>query len=190
MKEKEWVQRVAVTLESAINERFQAEKSIRVQTGKRLAYTQHIQRYEGERAFVESHKYETDLLLLDALGSSGWIPRVVIEAKLDRVTTHDALTYSAKAATHKAVHPYLRYGILIGNWGESKFPVRLIRHGAHFDFMATWRSSDAAPGEWAMFMDVVADEIKASRALQQMFEKHRSHSRKAVRLLHRPLRFQ
>ncbi len=28
------------------------------------------------------------------------------------ITTHDVITYSHKAATHRQVHPYLRYGIL------------------------------------------------------------------------------
>ena len=44
------------------------------------------------------------------------------------VTTHDALTYSTKAATHKHVHPYLRYGFLAG--GIQTIPGRLIKHGA------------------------------------------------------------
>ncbi len=44
-----------------------------------------------------------------------WKPRVVVEAKLGKVTTNDAITYSQKASTHRAVHPYLRYGIMLGD---------------------------------------------------------------------------
>ena len=50
-------------------------------------------------------RYETDLLVYDALDQDAWIPRVVIECKLEGVTTHDAITYSRKASTHKQVHP-------------------------------------------------------------------------------------
>jgi hypothetical protein len=51
--------------------------------------------------------YQTDLLISERLDDGeDWTPRVVVEFKLGSVTTHDALTYSAKAATHKNVHPY------------------------------------------------------------------------------------
>ncbi|GAB4286004.1 MAG: hypothetical protein Kow0081_4020 [Candidatus Dojkabacteria bacterium] len=63
-----------------------------------------------------------------------------IEAKINSVTTHDAITYSQKAQTHKNVHSYLRYGILIGNRKDYALPGRLFRHGQHFDFMLSWKS--------------------------------------------------
>ena len=42
------------------------------------------------------------------------IPRVVLEFK-SGISTHDVLTYSAKARKHKQVYPYLRYG-LVESW--------------------------------------------------------------------------
>ncbi|GAI54911.1 unnamed protein product, partial [marine sediment metagenome] len=57
-----------------------------------------------------------------------------IEGKINSVTTHGAITYSQKASTHKNVHPYLRYGILLGNRKHYPLPGRLFRHGAYFDF--------------------------------------------------------
>jgi len=60
-------------------------------------------------------KYETDLLVYQKINNEKWKPRIIIEGKINSVTTHDAITYSQKASTHKNVHPYVRYGILIGN---------------------------------------------------------------------------
>jgi hypothetical protein len=71
------------------------------------------------------------------LRENEWKPQIIIEGKLNSVTTHDTITYSQKAATHRNVHPFLRlrYVILIGN--RKYFPLlgRLFRHRAHFDFM-------------------------------------------------------
>jgi len=70
-------------------------------------------------------KYETDLIICQNLSENEWKPRIIIEGKLNSVTTHDAITYSQKAATHKNVHPFLRYGILIGNRKHFPLPGRL-----------------------------------------------------------------
>jgi hypothetical protein len=80
-------------------------------------------------------KYETDLIICQNLSENKWKPRIIIEGKLNSVTTHDAITYSQKAATHKNVHLFLRYGILIGNRKHFPLPGRLFRHGDHFNFM-------------------------------------------------------
>ena len=58
--------------------------------------------------------FETNLCVFETVGSeSVQIPRVVMEFKKS-LSTHDVLTYSAKAARHKQVYPYLRYGLVIG----------------------------------------------------------------------------
>jgi hypothetical protein len=110
----------------------------------------------------------------------------VIECK-QGVSTHDALTYSAKAATHKQVHPYLRYGFLLAGY-ESALPGRLIRHGAYFDFMMFWSAQEPTKSEWADLVEVLADEIETSRTLQALVTKNRVWGRKKFRLLHRQLR--
>src|SRR5690606_30085073 len=61
--------------------------------------------------------FETDLCVFEKRVISGnegeiiEIPRVVLEFKTS-ITTHDVLTYSAKAKQHKQIYPYLRYGII------------------------------------------------------------------------------
>ena len=58
--------------------------------------------------------FETDLLIYEKKESK-IIPRVIIESKVESVTTHDAITYSHKASYHKNVIPFVRYGIMCGN---------------------------------------------------------------------------
>jgi hypothetical protein len=102
------------------------------------------------------------------------------------VNTHDPLTYSAKASTHKHVHPYLRYGFLVG--GMRGIPGRLIKHGAYFDFMASWVSLDPTPEEWSRFIEVLKEEVIASRTIQEILTTTRSASKKRYNILHRPLK--
>lgn len=78
--------------------------------------------------------YETDLLIYEE-NERKRVPRVVIEAKFQKVTTHDAIIYSEKATEHKALMPFLRYGIMIGAMEEAELPWRLVSHGSDFDFM-------------------------------------------------------
>src|SRR5689334_122662 len=51
--------------------------------------------------------FQTDLCVFEAKAGEVVIPRVVLEFKV-RISTHDILTYSAKARKHKQVYPYLR----------------------------------------------------------------------------------
>jgi hypothetical protein len=127
------------------------------------------------------------LLIFDILKEGHWIPRVVVEGKLKSITTHDALTYSAKAATHKHVHPYLRYGILLGDRDDYAVPVRLVKHGAYFDFMIAWRRAKPSEPEWTAFTKLLGEEINASRAMLDLLSTGRSRSRTKYHVLHRPM---
>ncbi|HEY2081967.1 MAG TPA: hypothetical protein VGI88_04220, partial [Verrucomicrobiae bacterium] len=106
LNEKAWAKALAIRLSGDLSKYGIQGSTVAVTDGKKLAYRCEILGYsnddEGE---PELSKYETDLLLSDKESDGRWIPRVVIECKL-KTTTHDALTYSAKAATHKNVHPY------------------------------------------------------------------------------------
>jgi len=146
-RERDWVEAVKNDIEDTLT-----RQGITVAIGYNLPYAFQVGSYRTssdepptnrKRALPEpvtvSHGYQTDLLIGEQLDTNVWVPRVVVEFKFGAVTTHDALTYSAKAATHKNVHPYLRYGIVIGGF-EGQVPRRLIRHGDHFDFMATLAS--------------------------------------------------
>jgi hypothetical protein len=130
-----------------------------------------VSRYRGKNAepvMAEPSKYQTDLLIGERYDDSEeWTPRVVVEFKLGNVTTHDALTYSAKAATHKSIHPYLRYGIVIGNH-PGPVPRRIIRHGHQFDFMMTLASEAAFSDEIDRLLAVLREEVGASRQIEAL----------------------
>lgn len=188
--EKEWVIGLAPLLESALQAVSVDGERVGVAAHKKLPYAHELLDYQGARpGKSQSHAYETDLLLYDQGEGERWIPRVIIECKTEHVTTHDALTYSTKAATHKQVHPYLRYGILIGSWGDYDFPARLFRHGAYFDFMATWRGYKPSDEEWHVLLDTVISEIKASRKIQQMLSSRSAPTGSPLKLVHRLLNF-
>jgi len=155
--------------------------------GYRLAYTNEVLHYEVSGLAVSSqHSYETDVLVRETVAGR-WKPRVVIEMKLAKVTTHDAITYSQKAATHKQVHPYLRYGILIGARQHYPLPGRLFRHGAYFDFMASWVAQNPDPAESDAFVRLLQDEVSASRQLEEIMHESRSLQRRRYTILHRHL---
>jgi hypothetical protein len=98
------------------------------------------------------------------------------------------ITYSQKAATHKNVHPYLRYGILLGNRKHYPLPGRLFRHGAYFDFMLSWPAFEPTGVELDDLVRLIQDEVKASRDLEEIIFHSRDPKRPNYTCLHRPLR--
>jgi len=186
MNELEW----AKSVQGFVNDFLQKNApNLEMLIGANLPYGYEILEYKDNQPSVsKSISYETDLLIIEKTSSSSWIPRVIVECKIDRVTTHDAITYSEKASTHKHVHPYLRYGIILGNRGTYPPPGRLFRHGLYFDFMASWVAFGPTEIEFNILLEILLDEVKASRNLQEMIFKSRSSSRKRYVALHRPLR--
>lgn len=187
--EAEWARRLADRLKRPLRSLARSGSSIDVLVGRRLAYRLESLSYSADNApeLFHASSYQTDVLIAEVSPGKSWTPRVVVETKLGQISTHDALTYSAKAATHKQVHPHLRYGILIGDHGEARVPSRLIRHGAHFDFMAAWRGVSGNRLEWQDLTKILIQEVDASRQLESLVRSARSRDRRPVRLLHRPL---
>ncbi|GJM44079.1 MAG: hypothetical protein DHS20C21_09210 [Gemmatimonadota bacterium] len=190
MSEKTWVEGLSRLLEQGCQHCSGATATVRVASHQRLAYGHETQSYGVGSPETETSVYETDLLVTDhQTDNNSWTPRVVIEGKLGSVTTHDALTYSAKAATHKNVHPYLRYGLLIGSWGDSPLPARVFRHGVHFDFIAVWSGEDPTTREWEVLTQIVTTEIKVSRQIQEFLRDSRRKHRARYSVVHREMRF-
>jgi len=186
MNELEW----AKSVQSLVNDYLQKHAPhLEMRLGVNLPYGYEILEYdeENEPSLSKSISYETDLLVVEKTSTVSWIPRVVVECKIDSVTTHDAITYSEKAFTHKRVHPYLRYGIILGNRGTYPLPGRLFRHGLYFDFMASWVSFEPTESELEILLKILIDEANASKNLQEMIFDSRSSSREKYIALHRPL---
>ena len=103
------------------------------------------------------------------------------------ITTHDAITYSQKALSHKTVHPYLRYGIMLGNRQRYPLPGRLYRHGAHFDFMISFAGTRPTELEMDRFTEIMGAEIAASRQLEKIIYESRLRDRDRYTVLHKRL---
>ena len=189
MTEREWVDSFIPALGERLKVVALKGSTLAVEAGKKLPYAFDVLEYNGaEPSKRNINRYETDILVYDLNADEKWIPRVIIECKLGSVTTHDAITYSAKSVTHKNVHPYLRYGILIGRREHHPLPARLIRHGVNFDFMASWAGTEPSDHEWQSLMEVLVDEVKASRRLQEILTNSRSASRTRYTMVHKPLK--
>ena len=186
MNEIEWAKSVQTLINNQLEKR---DPTLTMKQGAQLPYTSEIRLYHDQLPVTyDAISYETDLLLIESTSDGKWKPRVVIETKIVKVTTHDAITYSEKAFTHKRVHPYLRYGILLGDRKQYPLPGRLFRHGLYFDFMLSWAEEVASPQENQDLLDVLLDEVDASRCLEEMLYNSRSSSRKRYVVLHKPLR--
>jgi hypothetical protein len=173
--EREWARDLAIRLNAELNRRAPADLKIEAKDGVGLLYAYEIHAYQNDIPDVDnlqSSQYETDIMVSEKVDDLKWIPRVVIECKLGTVNTHEPLAYSAKAATHKHVHPYLRYGILIG--GCPRLPRRLVRHGVNFDYMVTWKQYRPDENEWEFFINLLFEELEASNKIQSLLKDSRN----------------
>ena len=188
--ERQWVNGFIEKLEKELRKTSQKGFVMSASDGTKVAYACEIQRYgSDDEPVVTTNKYETDILISDVSSDGTWIPRVIVECKLQKVTTHDALTYSAKASSHRAVHPYLRYGFLAGGRAHYALPARLIRHGQQFDFMISWKAMKASASEWKSFCLLIHQEADASRKLQVLLTDNRSANRVKHSDIHKPMNF-
>ena len=111
-----------------------------------------------------SSAFQTDLCVFEKKSEGISIPRVVMEFKTS-ITTHDVLTYSAKATKHKQIYPYLRYGIVASD--ESTVPGRLFTHNESLDFCASVAGLDNGQLE-VFFEKLLAQEVETSRRLEEI----------------------
>lgn len=187
MREREWVESIIGDIQNSLQ--VHLGNNIEVTSGFKLSYTNEVLSYrkEGLAEDVRTVKYETDIIIKEIINNDLWKPRVIIETKLGSITTHDAITYSQKANTQKQVHPYLRYGILIGKRDHYPLPGRLFRHGQNFDFMQSWKGEKALESEMKTLVDILVAEIQASRTLEEILFNSRSKDRERFTSLHRPL---
>jgi hypothetical protein len=106
--------------------------------------------------------FQTDLCVFEDKAPDVSIPRVVIEFKTG-ITTHDVLTYSAKATRHKQIYPYLRYGVLAS--GERSVPGRVFTHNEGLDFFAAVAGLEQAAFH-VFLSSLLQAEVAASERLE------------------------
>ncbi len=180
--ETDWVKTLRPCIEADLQ-----DAKLSVETSFKLAYSLTVKAHKAQPAGTlladieefDSRAYETDMLIAETT-SARWTPRVVVEFKFDGITTHDVLTYSAKAATHKRIYPHLRYGLVIGK-SKSLLP-KLLWHGHDFDFMLMLPSDATEGSDRAQLCDLLKEEVEASRTLSRLLT-----GRPKAHALHRKL---
>jgi hypothetical protein len=108
--------------------------------------------------------FETDICICERLGDIDF-PRVVIEFK-EGVTTHDILTYSAKAGKHKQIYPCLRYGLLAAK--VSSIPGRFFTHNENLDFFIAAKEYNEPDKVKKLARDLIERELNTSRTLEDI----------------------
>lgn len=138
--------------------------------------------WEIEAQNSSEASFETDMLVYEKANGK-IIPRVIIEAKVGTVTTHDAITYSHKAMYHKNVIPFVRYGIMLGARETYPLPGRLFRHGTNFDFLFSFVDYSPSDLEVDKFVEMIKKETTYSRQIEEILSNSRSPNRKRYYML-------
>ena len=104
--------------------------------------------------------FQTDLCIFERKKNLD-IPRVVLEFKRG-LSTHDVLTYSAKARRHKQVYRYLRYGLVVAK--EKPALSKFYNHNEGLDFCLVANPSKIEK----LLPQLVRKEVAASRQLERV----------------------
>jgi hypothetical protein len=116
--------------------------------------------------------FEQDVLVFERVpdGVTSIVPRVVIELKFGRVTTHDTIVYSEKARRIKVVYPFARYGLVLGH--HTKVPARVLRLGSEFDFIVVVDDDPTAAQE-DQLTGILLEEIELSKGMGDVLDGQR-----------------
>jgi hypothetical protein len=174
MRESEWVSQKIEPIQRRLSA---LDEDLQVLEEKRLPYAHEVYGYEEDGTTkTNTNRYETDILIAEGAATENWKPRVVVEVKLRAINTHNAIAYSQKARTHKHVHPYLRYGVLLADLNYQSLPRKLLRHGTGFDFMIGWEESEPSDEEFDRLIEILLDEVKSSRKFEEVLRSRSSRS--------------
>lgn len=181
MKENDWTKSIC----DLLNDQDFSEE-IHIDTLKKIPYAFEISHFNEEWELdadsFDKTAFETDLVINEKADGK-IIPRVIVEAKVGTVTTHDAITYSHKAMYHKNVIPFVRYGIMLGARETYPLPGRLFRHGTNFDFLFSFVGYEPTEVEKKQFVAMVKREIEYSRQIEEILSNSRSRNRKRYYML-------
>ncbi len=173
-RENDWTKRICRMLNA-----FLKSYDLYAKTRQKIPYSQEIDGYsdDGAPIYMDPDCFETDLMIYE-LKDGVKKPRVIVEAKYTSITTHDAITYSSKAAMHKTITPYLRYGIMIGASDRKALPGRLFHHGTNFDFMFSFVGEEPSKNEWETYTDMILKEVEYSRTMEFILHEKKRNKNK------------
>lgn len=165
-KENEWTKYICELLKKELD-----MNKYEITCLERVPYRANIVGFDDNRKeIIEYMKYQTDLLIKEIVNNNS-IPRLIIESKFGGITSHDAITYSNKAQSHKEIYNGLRYGIIIAK--VNKVPTRLIQHGNNFDFMFSFSSENPNSKEWNLFVEIIKKNLKIAKIYDEVMNERR-----------------
>lgn len=176
MAENDWTNMICAKLNIDLQ-----GKGLKAKTLQKIPYSLEISHYSESwmPKYLEPELYETDLLIYENIKEKDLIfPRVIVESKYERINTHAAITYNEKAQKHKDLMPQLRYGLMLGNWGNRALPGRLLKNGSNFDFMFRFVNYKPSDTEWKYFTEMLLKEVEYSKQLEALLHDTRSKYRK------------
>jgi hypothetical protein len=101
------------------------------------------------------YAFQTDILI-----RKNGTPLVAIELKSGSFSSHDIITYSAKAERHKRVYPYLRYGFIVTR--SEGLGRRFVMHNEGFDFAAALPDG---PVDEASLLSIIRRQTESAERL-------------------------
>ena len=179
MKENDWTKSICEWLQTE-----DLGENIFVDVFKKIPYAFEIKSFSEDWEVKEPDEtlFETDMIVYEKIDDK-IIPGVIIESKVETVTTHDAITYSHKASYHKNVIPFVRYGIMCGNREGYPLPGRLFRHGTNFDFLFSFIGYEPSKQEKEVFVEMLRKEVQYSRQFEEILSSSRNRDRKKYFML-------
>lgn len=162
MDEKEFVKEISLKIRKDL-------EGYEIGVGKYLLYKIFInENYEVCPKETMNPKKNNYAFQTDMLITKRDMPLVVVEAKYDKLSTHDVLIYSTKAIRHKEIYPYIRYGLLFGK--SENIPNRFFMNNYGFDFAVTIKDINNQY-EIDKLVKVLKNQIKSSEAIIENLRK-------------------
>lgn len=150
-------------------------KKYKVETGRNVCYCAKIKGYSDngaaifEEATGKKYKYQTDICISKIEeNNSGkfYMPEIIIETKLNSYGSHDVITYSEKALSHKKLHPHLKYGFVVIEPEDDKLQSRFFAHNFGFDFAFLLNLHDKSETEF--FIKKIIRKLLSSNASKKI----------------------
>ena len=170
MSEKEFREKLVKVLREELGSSYSVKEKVNliywVMIDKNLEYRPRDPKNPRKDIRKGEYAFQADIAVGEER-SGGFLPLVVIEVKYEGFHTHDVLAYSEKALKHKAIYPYVRYGLVDG--GEDYIPLKFFVHNVGLDFAIAIKNLDDR-NERQLLVNTVKEQIEVARNLLDVFE--------------------
>jgi hypothetical protein len=118
------------------------------------------------------YAYQADIVVTE---KNGKVPLVVVELKCGAgagYSTHDVLTYSAKAMRHKELYPYLRYGMAVAARPIGR---KFFFTNTALDFVVAFSGPNTDEAGFRRLVEVVSHQANLAEDALRMLDRGEKH---------------